>query len=91
MTQKSVRDCCNYNYNYDGYVFVVELRNRMKGHYLICQFPKFIEKHGMRKMRFFDLRHSCESLLLAEGVGMKQVSCGLGISPFPRQPTFTLT
>ena len=31
-------------------------------------FPKFLESHGLRRMRFHDLRHSCASLLLANGV-----------------------
>ena len=80
VNKKVCGDC--YNYDYDGYVFVDELGNRMKGHYLTCQFPKFIEKHGMRKMRFHDLRHSCASLLLANGVPLKQIQEWLGHSDF---------
>ena len=54
-----------YNYDYDGYVFVNELGERMRPNYLTEYFPKYIAKHGMPKMRFHDLRHSCASLLLA--------------------------
>ena len=52
-----------YNYEYDGYVFVDELGNLMKPDYLTSQFPKFIQNHGCKRMRFHDLRHSCASLL----------------------------
>ena len=46
-----------YNYEYDGFVFVDELGERMKPDYLTSQFPAFIRRHGMKKMRFHDLRH----------------------------------
>ena len=73
-------DC--YNYQYDGYVFVDEMGNRMKPNYLTTEFPDFCEKHGLRRMRFHDLRHSCASLLLANGVPLKQIQEWLGHSDF---------
>lgn len=36
----------------------------------------------MRKIRFHDLRHSCASLLLANGVRMKEIQEWLGHSDF---------
>lgn len=71
-----------YNYEYDGFVFVDELGERMKPDYLTSQFPAFIQRHGMKKMRFHDLRHSCASLLLANGVPLKQIQDWLGHSDF---------
>lgn len=71
-----------YNHEYDGYLFVDEMGNRMKGHYLSSEFPVFVEKHGLRRMRFHDLRHSCASLLLACGVPLKQIQEWLGHSDF---------
>ena len=71
-----------YNYEYDGFVFVDELGERMEPDYLTSQFPAFIQRHGMKKMRFHDLRHSCASLLLANGVPMKQIQKWLGHSDF---------
>ena len=44
--------------------------------------PKYIAKHGMAKMRFHDLRHSCASLLLANGVPLKHIQEWLGHSDF---------
>ena len=46
-----------YNYEYDGFVFVDELGERMRPDYLTSQFPAFIQRHGLKKMRFHDLRH----------------------------------
>ena len=71
-----------YNYEYDGYVFVDELGNLMKPDYLTSQFPKFIQNHGCKRMRFHDLRHSCASLLLANGVPLKHIQEWLGHSDF---------
>ena len=69
-----------YNHEYDGFVFVDELGERMRANYLTSAFLKFLEDHGLRRMRFHDLRHSCASLLLANDVPMKQIQEWLGHS-----------
>ena len=71
-----------YNHEYDGFVFVDELGERMRSNYLTSAFPKFLENHGLRRMRFHDLRHSCASLLLSNGISMKQIQIWLGHSTF---------
>lgn len=71
LNKKICGNC--YNYEYDGFVFVDEMGERMRAQYLTCSFPKFLEKHGLRRMRFHDLRHSCASVLLAQGVPLKQI------------------
>ncbi|MBR2588659.1 MAG: site-specific integrase [Bacilli bacterium] len=43
-------------------------------------FRKLIESNGLKKIRFHDLRHSCASLLLANGVNMKEIQQWLGHS-----------
>ena len=57
--QELNRQVCGncYNYEYDGFVFVDELGERMRVEYLTNAFPKFLESHGLRRMRFHDLRH----------------------------------
>ena len=72
---------------YDGFAFVDELGERMRANYLTSAFPKFLEdhgleSHGLRRMRFHDLRHSCASLLLANGVPLKHIQEWLGRSDF---------
>jgi len=71
-----------YNHKYDGFVFMDELGERMRANYLTSAFPKFLEDHGLRRMRFHDLRHSCASLLLANGVPLKHIQEWLGHSDF---------
>lgn len=72
----------SYNYDYDGYVFVNEIGERMKPDYLTTAFPEYLKRHGMKKIRFHDLRHSCASLLLVNGVPLKQIQEWLGHSDF---------
>lgn len=80
VNKKVCGDC--YNYKYDGFVFVDEMGERLKANYLTVRFPEFLEKNGLRRMRFHDLRHSCASLLLANGVPLKHIQEWLGHSDF---------
>ena len=41
-----------------------------------------VKKYKLRPLRFHDLRHSCASLLLANGVSMKAIQDWLGHSTF---------
>ena len=43
-------------------------------------FGQLLKKHNLKKIRFHDLRHSCASVLLAQGVPMKQIQEWLGHS-----------
>ena len=43
-------------------------------------FSSILKHNGLRHIRFHDLRHSCASLLLANGVPMKQIQEWLGHS-----------
>jgi integrase len=43
-------------------------------------FQRLLERHGLRRQRFHDLRHACASLLLAKGVELKVVQDILGHS-----------
>ena len=72
----------NYNKDYLGYICVDEMGWLLSPHYLTEAFAKLLKKHGLRKIRYHDLRHSCASLLLANGVPMKQIQEWLGHSDF---------
>ena len=82
--QKDCRRLCGkcYNREYSDYICVDELGNLIKPDYLTQVFPRILESHGLRRIRFHDLRHSCASLLLANGVSMKQIQEWLGHSDF---------
>ena len=82
--QSANRTLCGKSYckEFLDYVCVNEVGERTKPEYLTTAFPRLLEKNGMRKIRFHDLRHSCASLLLANGVPMKQIQEWLGHSDF---------
>jgi len=82
--QEEYRQVCGkcYNKKYLDYICVDEMGTLISPHYLTSAFPKLLEKNGLRKIRFHDLRHSCASLLLTNGVSMKQIQEWLGHSDF---------
>ncbi|WP_394373450.1 MULTISPECIES: tyrosine-type recombinase/integrase [Paenibacillus] len=41
-----------------------------------------MKKHNLRRIRFHDLRHSCASLVLANGVSLKEIQEWLGHSHY---------
>ena len=82
--QDTNRRLCGKSYNKADsvYIYVDALGNRIKPNYLTSAFPEFITKNGFKRMRFHDLRHSCASLLLANGVSLKEIQEWLGHSDF---------
>ena len=82
--QEDNRRLCGRTYikDYIGYVCVNEIGDLIKPHYVTESFPKLLKANGLRHIRYHDLRHSCASLLLANGVPMKQIQEWLGHSDF---------
>lgn len=82
--QKENRRLCGrcYNREYEDYICVNEIGDLIKPEYISSTFAAFLEEHGMRRIRFHDLRHSCASLMLSSGVPMKQIQEWLGHSDF---------
>ena len=82
--QEQNRKLCGKSYNKsDGkYIYTDALGNRIKPNYLTSAFPEFMTKNGFNRLRFHDLRHSCASLLLANGVSLKEIQEWLGHSDF---------
>ena len=74
--QKICGNC--YNQEYLGYVFVDAMGNLIQPDSVTTGFPQLLKENGLRRIRFHDLRHSCASLLLKEGVPMKQIQEWLG-------------
>ncbi len=70
----------SYSKEYQDYVYVNQLGQLVKPEYLTTHFPIFLEKHGLRRIRFHDLRHSCATLLYREGVALKDIQMWLGHS-----------
>ena len=82
--QENNRRLCGRSYHkqFAGYVCINEMGDLIKPHYVTEQFPKLLDANGLRRIRFHDLRHSCASLMLANGVPMKQIQDWLGHSDF---------
>mgnify|MGYP002538326847 CR=1 FL=1 len=82
--QDTYRRLCGKSYNRDylGYLCVDEIGNIIRPNYVSEQFPKLLEKNGLRHIRFHDTRHSCASLLLRNGVSMKDIQAWLGHSDY---------
>ena len=82
--QEKNRILCGRSYctDYLGYVLVDAMGNRLKLSYISTAFPALLKRNGLRPIHFHDLRHSCASLLLKNGVPMKQIQEWLGHSDF---------
>lgn len=82
--QEKNRILCGRSYctDYLGYVLVDAMGNRLKLSYISTAFPVLLKRNGLRPIHFHDLRHSCASLLLKNGVPMKQIQEWLGHSDF---------
>ena len=80
--QQQNRKICGNCYNMDDidYVFTDEMGNRFKPRYIEDAFPKLLKKHGLRKIRFHDLRHTCATLMHKMGLSPKEVQDYLGHS-----------
>ena len=82
LKEKQEYNLCGscYNTEYLDYIYVNEMGDLIKPGYLTQAFPDFLKRHGMRPIRFHDLRHSCASLLYANGVSLKEIQEWLGHS-----------
>lgn len=80
--QEQNRKLCGKSYctQYAEYIYVNEIGDLIKPGYITQHFPMLLEKKNMRKIRFHDLRHSCASLLYANGVSLKEIQEWLGHS-----------
>ena len=72
----------NYDNRYLDYVCVDNLGRLILPNRLTKNFIKILRKNNLRKIRFHDLRHSCASIMLSNGVPMKQIQEWLGHADF---------
>ena len=74
----------SYCRDYLDYICVDQCGNLLRPNYVTEHFGWIIEKYGLRKIRFHDLRHTCASLLLnsGENITMKQIQIWLGHSTY---------
>lgn len=68
----------DYNREWADFVCVDDHGDLVTPNYLSWTFPKFLEKHGLRRIRLHDLRHTCASILLSKGAQMYDIKDWLG-------------
>ena len=82
--QQRFKELCGRSYTtkYEEYICVDQLGYLISPDYVTRHFKVFLAENNLREIRFHDLRHSCASMLLANGVQMKQIQEWLGHSDF---------
>lgn len=82
--QERYRKLCGKSYSkeFDGYICRKSTGELIKPGFFSDHFKWMLKKHNLRKIRLHDLRHTCASLLLKNGVQMKQIQEWLGHSSY---------
>ena len=70
----------SYSTEYLDFVCTDQEGKLIRPNFVTEHFDWLLTKYGLKHIRFHDLRHSCASLLLKEGVPMKQIQEWLGHS-----------
>ena len=68
----------NFDREFDGFVCRDNTGRLITPNYASRHFKIMLDKHNLKPLRFHDLRHSCASLFVANGVPMKGVQEWLG-------------
>ena len=82
LEQQINRKACGAAYctDYLDYIYVNAIGELVKPNFLTQHFEIVLKNNGLKKIRFHDLRHSCASLLYANGVSLKEIQEWLGHS-----------
>ena len=72
----------SYCKEYMDYVCVDEMGKLFRPNFVSDHFGWLLKKYGLKKLTFKELRHSCASMLVAEGIPMKSIQEWLGPSNF---------
>ena len=71
-----------YSTEYLDFVCTDQEGKLIRPNFVTEHFDWLLTKYGLKHIRFHDLRHSCASLMVMNGVSMKQVQEWLGHSTF---------
>ena len=72
----------DFDREFDGFVCRDNTGKLISPNFVTSHFHYVMKRNDLKKIRFHDLRHSCASLLLANGVSMKAIQEWLGHSTF---------
>lgn len=78
--QGADRVCAGERWREGDFVFAGAEGDPLDGSAISKQFVRLLERAGLERRRFHDLRHSCATLLLAQGVSPRVVMDVLGHS-----------
>ena len=78
--EKENRRLCGKDYQQNPYVFKWPDGRPFSPDYVSHHFAALLHKHSLPHIRFHELRHSCASLLLSQGMTLKDVQECLGHS-----------
>lgn len=78
--EKENRRLFGGEYVENDYIFKWQDGKPFAPDYVSMKFNKLLKQHGLRHIRFHDLRHSCASLLVANGFMLKDIQEWLGHS-----------
>lgn len=82
VRQECCRKLCGNCYTESEYIFVNDMGEPYQPNYVTQHFKLVLRKNHLRSIRFHDLRHTCASLLLKNGVPMKDIQEWLGHSSY---------
>lgn len=66
--------------SYLDYIYVNQIGEIVKPGFVTAHFSAVLKANNLPHIRFHDLRHSCASLLFAQGVSLKEIQAWLGHS-----------
>jgi len=87
VAQAHERELADKAWRDSGLVFTTAIGTPIEPRNLNRHFARLLDRAGLRRIRFHDLRHSCASLLYDEGVTIENIQDVLGHS----SPTITKT
>ena len=85
--RRSIYECkklfkSGYCSKYSDYVCVNEIGELIRPRTLSDNFKRIIKKNNIRNLRLYDCRHTAASIMLKNGVSMKQIQMILGHSDY---------
>ena len=78
--QEEYRELCGNCYHESDYIYVNDLGEPIRPNYVSQHFKLLLKNNNLREITFHELRHSCASLLLNNGCGLKDVQEWMGHS-----------
>lgn len=82
--QQYQRELCGSSYDtrFLDFICVDPMGTLLQPDYITQKFSQILDKYGLRRIRFHDLRHSCATIMLYLGYTLKDIQTWLGHSNY---------